>query len=54
MPESTSKLTAESNTQESTFTEEEQPVPTSRNGVNESPLGSVGHHTTITLEVFIL
>ena len=57
-PESASKPTAESNTQESTFTEEEQPVPASRNvdvdGVNESPLGSVDHHTTITHEVFIL
>lgn len=49
--ESASKPTAETNTQESTFTEEEQPVPAPRNvdvdGVTESPLESVSHRITI-------
>ena len=48
----------ESASAETTFTEEEQHVPESRNvdvdGVNESPLESVSHHTTIAYEVFML
>ena len=48
----------ESVSAETTFTEEEQPVPASRNvdvnDVNESPLQSVSHHTTIAHEVFML
>ena len=56
VPVSASEPTAETNTQESTFTEDE-PVPAPRNvdvdGV-ESPLESVSHHAIITYEVFIL
>ena len=51
VPVSASKPIAETTTQESTFTEEEQPVPAPRNvdidGVTESPLESVSHHITV-------